>query len=97
MSHESGCAMNEKSEKYGYWVGVYKRSPLKDYGISLDRFLTEPWTYITRFGVHDDTFPKLRQVDLTAKRRPAKPPLPRTHHRRAPVISIEDARARRGK
>lgn len=43
-----------------------------------------------------DTFPKLREVDLTAKKRLAKRPLPRTHHRRAPVVSINVARAKRG-
>ena len=92
-----GHQMNEKSEKLGYWVGVYQRSQLRDYGVSMDRFMTDPWAYITRFGVHDDTFPELREVDLTSTKKPARRPLPRTHHRRAPVISIEDARARRGK
>lgn len=61
------------------------------------RFMADPWTYITRFGIHDDSFPKLREVDLAVETKPARRPLPRTHHRRAPVISIEEARAKRGK
>lgn len=89
--------MDKQSEKYSYWVGVYERSGLMSYGISLERFLGDPWGIVARFGIHDDTFPKLREVDLTSTKKPARRPLPRTHHRRAPVISIEDARAKRGK
>lgn len=79
-------------DKLSYWSGVYQRAGLRNYGLSLEHFMTDPWKYVVRFGVHDTSFPKLREVDLTAKRKPARRSLPWSHHRRAPVVSIYVAR-----
>lgn len=80
--------------KEAYWTGVYERAELRNYGLSLERFMTDPWGYVVRFGVHDATFPRLREVDLTARKKPTRRALPRSYHRRAPVISINVARKR---
>lgn len=84
--------MKDSFDKLSYWSGVYQRSGLRNHGLSIDQFMTDPWEYVVRFGVHDESFPKLREVDLTSARRPTRRSLPRSHHRRAPVISIDVAR-----
>lgn len=93
--------MNMSFETRRYWAGVYQRSGLRNYGLSMERFMTDPWDFVARFGVHDETFPKLREVDVTSAKKPEKRALPRTHHRRAPVIPIgaagANAGAKRGK
>lgn len=88
--------MGNRAQDPDYWKGVYGRSLLRYCGVSLDRFLTDPWLYIKRFGIHDETFPRLPEIDLRAmKGHPGRSRV-RMTHRPAPVISIEVARPKQG-
>lgn len=63
----------------------------------MDCFMADPWAHITRFGIHDETFPSLHEVDMASTRRPTRRPLARTYHRRASVISSQVARVKQAK
>jgi len=97
MTATRRASMGKQVQDADYWRAVYGRSMLRYYGVSLDRFLTDPWLCIKRFGIHDETFPRLPEIDLRAmKGHPGRSRV-RMTHRPAPVISIEVARPKQAK